>query len=112
MFLSDMSPWLVCCCYKITKKEIGFALHPRLPGGETFRNRVPNMNSINEFEAGSARGGFAAVSVGLAKLQELSSDCLRRSLRVALPRSGLRVALARSALPVARSARSEENFGS
>ena len=60
MFLSDMSPWLDCCCYKITKKEIGFALHPRLPGGETFRNRVPNMNSINEFEAGSARGGFAA----------------------------------------------------
>ena len=60
MFLSDMSPWLVCCCYKITKKEIGFALHPRLPGGETFRNRVPNMNSINATEAGSARGGFAA----------------------------------------------------
>ena len=51
MFLSDMSPWLVCCCYKITKKEIGFALHPRLPGGETFRNRVPNMNSINATEA-------------------------------------------------------------
>ena len=55
-----MSPWLVCCCYKITKKEIGFALHPRLPGGETFRIRVPNMNSINATEAGSARGGFAA----------------------------------------------------
>ena len=43
MFLSDMSPWLDCCCYKITKKEIGFALHPRLPGGGTFRIRVPNM---------------------------------------------------------------------